>query len=150
MRREFAMKPLRPLLGSTWPPLHRLGSIAMWVAGINILKEMGFEPRTIFDIGVAAGTPDLYAAFPNAHFVLVDPTKESRIHMERIARRLDATIFNIALGDHDGQVEIATRPDDINGATIFEEIGPLDAAQRCTVPMHRFDGLFGQIARPAL
>jgi FkbM family methyltransferase len=149
MRREIALRPLRPLLGAAWPPFHRLRSIAMWIAGIKILKEMGFEPRTVFDIGVAAGTPDLYAAFPNAHFVLVDPTRESRPHMERIARHYDAAIFNVALGDRDGQVDIATRPDDINGATLFEEIGPLGAPCRYSVPMYRFDGLFGEIGRPA-
>jgi FkbM family methyltransferase len=150
MRGEIALRPLRPLLGAAWPPLHRLGSIAMWIAGINILKDMGFDPRSVFDIGVAAGTPDLYAAFPNAHFVLVDPTRESRVHMERIARQLDATVFNVALGDHNGQVEIETRPDDIKGATLFEEIGPLGESRRYSVPMHRFDGLFDQIARPSL
>lgn len=50
----------------------------------DALARFGFVPETIFDIGVDAGTPFLYDAFPNAHFVLVDPVAESA---ERVARR---------------------------------------------------------------
>jgi hypothetical protein len=32
-----------------------------------------YNPATIIDVGVASGTPELYAAFPNAFLLLVDP-----------------------------------------------------------------------------
>jgi FkbM family methyltransferase len=141
---------LRRLLGALWPRVHHAANVAMWVAGVNTLKERGFHPRTVFDFGVAEGTPALYEAFPDAHFVLVDPTKQSLPCMERIAGRLDAQIFNIALGDRDGEMEIEARLDDINGATLFKEIGPLGPTHRYRVPMRRFDGLFRNFPRPAL
>ena len=43
----------------------------------DILKRFGFEARTIFDVGVDTGTPLIYDAFPDAHFVLIDPVSES-------------------------------------------------------------------------
>ena len=45
-----------------------------WATCLELLKTQGFQPKTVFDIGVAGGTPDLYAAFPNAFYYLVDPT----------------------------------------------------------------------------
>lgn len=133
-----------------WPNFHHVGSIAMGVAGLNTLRALGFKPKTVFDIGVATGTPDLYDAFVEAHFNLVDPARESLPHMEQIARRLDAQIFNLALGDSNGEVEIEARPDDINGATIFKEIGPLGPTRCYRAPMRRFDHIFPDFARPAL
>ncbi|WP_299688907.1 FkbM family methyltransferase [uncultured Tateyamaria sp.] len=37
------------------------------------LRTYGFEPATVFDVGVFEGTPWLYDSFPDAHFVLIDP-----------------------------------------------------------------------------
>ncbi|WP_415921470.1 FkbM family methyltransferase [Tateyamaria sp. SN6-1] len=37
------------------------------------LRSYGFDPATVFDVGVFQGTPWLYESFPEAHFVLVDP-----------------------------------------------------------------------------
>ncbi|HEX7777272.1 MAG TPA: FkbM family methyltransferase [Parvibaculum sp.] len=143
-------RPLRPLSGALWQKLHRIGSVAMWVSGLDTLKSQGFRPRTVFDVGVAAGTPDLYAAFPAARYVLVDPTRASLPHMQRLARDLDAEVCNFALGDGDGEIEIEERLDDINGATFFREVGVLGATERYAVPVRRFDRAFPEFERPAL
>lgn len=34
------------------------------------------SPATVLDVGAARGTPELYASFPNAHLVLIDPVSE--------------------------------------------------------------------------
>lgn len=150
MRLGLVARPLRSLCGALWQRLHHVGSIAMWVSGLDTLKGLGFHPRTVFDIGVAAGTPDLYAAFPHAHYILVDPTRASLPHMLRLARRLDAQVCNFALGDCDGEVEIEERLDDINGATLFREIGALGPTERYAVPVRRFDRAFADFAGPVL
>lgn len=129
---------------------NRVVGTALWATGLDTLKALGFSPRTVFDIGVAAGTDDLYDAFPTAEFFLVDPTRESRPHMERIARRLNARVFNFALGDVEGEQEIEVRLDDIQGATFFKEFGSLGMTERYRVPVKRFDGVFPGFARPAL
>lgn len=42
------------------------------------LRKFEFTPDVVFDVGVEKGTPYLYAAFPDAHHVLIDPLSESR------------------------------------------------------------------------
>lgn len=131
--------------------LHRIVEILpAWPFVLRRLKALGLKPKTVFDIGVAKGTPELYAAFPAARYYLIDPTRESLPHMEAIAGRLDARVFNVALGDEEGELEIGVRTDDIGGSTFFEEIGPLGSTKRYPVPVRRFDRLVDGFERPAL
>lgn len=150
MSSRYARQLMRPLIGAAAPIVAPIEAMLLWDAGIRNLKRAGFAPRTVFDIGVADGTPQLYAPFAAAHFMLVDPTRESLSHMERLARRLDAEIFPLALGDRDGEMEIEIRHDDIQGATFFREIGRIGPTRRYPVPIRRFDSLFGPFPRPAL
>lgn len=113
------------------------------------LRAAGLEPRTVFDIGVAEGTPWLYEAFPKAKFVLVDPTRESLPHMQRWARELDADIWNFALGAESGSLKIKVRPE-IGGSTFFDEIGHAEVVAEYDVPVQRFDSLDIEIERPSL
>ena len=141
---------MRGLVGAVAPFIEPIEPLVLWNTGIAALRRQGFAPRTVFDIGVAQGTPALYAAFPSARFVLVDPTRESLPYMNRLARRLDAEVCPLALGDRDGEMEIEVRCDDIQGATFFHEIGPLGPTERYPVPVRRFDSLFATFNRPAL
>lgn len=68
-------------------------------------------PKTVFDIGVAQGTPELYAAYPGARFFLVDPLEEFKAALEKIAGRLDCVVYNKALGEAEGALEIALETD---------------------------------------
>ncbi len=36
-------------------------------------RARGLRPGTLIDVGVAHGTPELYAAFPDARLLLVEP-----------------------------------------------------------------------------
>jgi len=135
---------LRPIKGRlTSPPA------PSWHTVSAVLKRRGFHPRTVFDIGVAFGTFDLYREFPDAFYYLVDPTHESLPYMQHLAGQLDCEVLNVALADHDGELEIEVR-DDIQGSTFFEEIGPRTVRRRETVAVRRFDTLVGAFERPAL
>lgn len=114
-----------------------------------LIDRHGLTPRTVFDVGVAHGTPWLYAAYPKAKYFLIDPTFESLPHMRSWAERLDAEVINVALGETDGTVEIDVR-DDIGGSSLFQEIGPYWSAGRYRVPVRRFDGLIDRFEPPAL
>jgi FkbM family methyltransferase len=127
-----------------------IGVMPAWAYALRELKARGFAPRTIFDIGVADGTPDLYAAFPKAKYYLIDPTRESLPHMQRIVRKLDARIVNLALGDREDEQAIAVRCDDIGGSTFFDEVGPLGPIRRYVVTVRRFDQVVDGFDRPAL
>lgn len=141
----------RWLLGATGVVLNgTIGVVPSWQFVLRRLRRTGFAPRTVFDIGVARGTPELYGVFPDAHYVLIDPTRESAPYMREIASRLDADVLNVALGDSDGERVIAARQEDIGGSSFFDEVGKEPPLIRYPVPVRRFDGLVNGFARPAL
>jgi FkbM family methyltransferase len=63
----------------------------------------GLRPDTIIDVGVAAGTPELYAAFPDARLVLVEPLEEWRGHLEQLAERRRTEVVIAAAGRERGE-----------------------------------------------
>lgn len=50
------------------------------------MRSRGFQPSTVFDIGVADGTPWLYAAFPESYFVLVEANDEFEPALRQICK----------------------------------------------------------------
>jgi FkbM family methyltransferase len=116
---------------------------------VSMLKKHNLSPRTVIDVGVAYGTPWLYEGFPDAHFHLVDPTRESLPHMKALAKAMNATIHNVALGENSGTMEIAMR-DTIIHATFLKDVGDPSILNRYQVDVKRFDELFPEIARPAV
>lgn len=113
------------------------------------LKSAGIMPLTVFDIGVAYGTPWLYEAFSKARFHLIDPTKESLPYMERWATLLDAEIHRIALGSKETVASFKIRKE-IGGSTLYDEVGVVDIVAEYDVPVRRFDDVFEEIRRPSL
>lgn len=141
---------IRRLLSMAGYEIHQPGFAPSWSYSFNQLRTKGFHPKTVIDIGVAEGTPDLYCAFPHAQYILVDPTRESLPHMKAIATRLKAQILNIALGETETDIEMTIRTDDIGGSSFFEEIGPLGPTTLYRVPVRRFDQVIPGFERPAL
>jgi FkbM family methyltransferase len=67
----------------------------------NFLRQVvdgGMLPKTVFDVGVATGTPWLYDAFPDAHFVLIEPQKEFEPALQDICKRMDAEYHLVGVG----------------------------------------------------
>ena len=120
-----------------------------WRRSLRVLHHYGIQPATVFDIGVGFGTWELYRTFPKAFYHLIEPTRESRPYMEKLARRLRCDIHPVALGDCEGEARLEIRSD-IQGSTLLEEVGPRDVLRFDRVPMRRFDLLIKEIARPAL
>ena len=120
-----------------------------WRQSFGVLEHYGCKPNTVFDIGVAYGTYELYRAFPDAFYHLIDPTPESLHYMRLLQRQLKCKVHQAALGDHDGEVEIEIRPD-IQAATLLDDLGDRQVLRRDRVPMRRFDTLIKEIDRPAL
>jgi FkbM family methyltransferase len=140
---------LKHLLRPLEPYLPKISPILSWRHSFKVLERYQFYPATVFDIGVGFGTYELYRAYPRAFYYLVDPTPESLPHMQRIGRRLQSEVLNLALGDRDGDVLIEIRSD-IQGSTLFEECGPRDMLRQQKVPLRRFDSVIGPFQRPAL
>jgi FkbM family methyltransferase len=140
---------LRPFVLSARLRLPGRAETPSWERSFAALRRHGFHPATVFDIGVAYGTYELYRAFPDAHYHLIDPTSESLHHMRQLARRLRCEIHPLALGDREGEARIEIRPD-IQAATLLEDVTPREIVRHDSVPIRRFDSLFDEIARPAL
>jgi FkbM family methyltransferase len=141
-RIKDGLRPLEPYLPA------RESSLS-WRLAVRALKHHGFNPATVFDVGVGFGTWGLYRAFPDAFYHLIEPTRESRPYMTRLSRRLRCELHPVALGDRDGEAKMEIRAD-IQGSTLLEEVGPRDFLRFDHVPMRRFDKLFTSFARPAL
>lgn len=70
------------------------------------MVEEGVRPRTVFDVGVGNGTPWLYAAFPQAHFVLIEPQREFEPTLQEICRRIDAEYHLVGVGSKEQHLPI--------------------------------------------
>jgi FkbM family methyltransferase len=113
------------------------------------LRTRNLEPATVFDIGVAYGTPWLYTAFSSCRYHLIDPTRESLPHMRKWAEKLDADVHSLALGEAEGSARISVRHE-IGGSSLFDEIGEAEILTSYEVPVARFDATFRTFQRPAL
>lgn len=141
-RVKDALRPFQP-----WLP--EKSARLSWRRSLGVLQDLGFTPASVFDIGVGFGTWELYRAFPDAFYHLIEPTRESLPHMERIARRLRCDIHAVALSDSNGEALLEVRAD-IQGSTLLEEVGPREVLRVDRVPMRRFDSLIVTIERPSL
>jgi FkbM family methyltransferase len=90
-------------------------------AGVDVLKRLvpllagwepdrlrghGVVPATVIDVGVAAGTPELYEAFPHAYFVLVEPLREFEQSLRRIVGEYAGEYHLVAAGPREGRAEL--------------------------------------------
>jgi FkbM family methyltransferase len=105
------------------------------------LKSLGFEVRTVVDVGVAFGTFPIYEAFPRARYFLIEPVAECRPVLERLKKQLNAEYFLVAAGAENGEVTLNVH-EDISGSSLFPQVEGkmLDGEARST-PMRRLDSL---------
>jgi len=129
--------------------LERTAVIPSFEPTIRTMGQLHLTPVTVIDVGVADGTPWLYETFPNAKFLLIDPTPQSLTFMKEWAQRLDAEIFNVALGDRRTRLPLNIRPEH-SGSTFFEEVGHAEVSERREVEVFRFDELVRSVRRPSL
>lgn len=70
------------------------------------LRAFDFPAKTIIDVGVDTGTPFLYRAFPEAHFLLIDPRAESREALAERGGPAFHEFHQVALGAEEGEVTL--------------------------------------------
>lgn len=105
------------------------------------LKSLGFEVRTVIDVGIAFGTAPIYDAFPRARYFLIEPVAECRPVLEKLTQRLNAEYFLVAAGAENRDVSLNVH-DDISGSSLYPQVEGkvLDGEARLT-PMRRLDSL---------
>jgi FkbM family methyltransferase len=80
---------------STNAPLHT------FERGLTELKRR-VEIKSVIDVGVADGTPELYAAFPHHNFLLIEANPEYADTLSRLARTLPAKVEKVFCGATSG------------------------------------------------
>src|SRR5262245_6732413 len=75
------------------------------------LKRMGFRPRTVIDVGVAWGTPDLYAEFPEAEILLIEPQAEFEPWLKKICAESKGHYVLAAAGGEPGTAIFNVHPE---------------------------------------
>jgi FkbM family methyltransferase len=74
-------------------------------AALGRLRDCGWTPGGIVDIGVATGTAGLYTVWPDTPLCLIEPSREAMVYMRQIAERYaNVHIFNCAASDRNGEL----------------------------------------------
>lgn len=84
------------------------------------LRKPGLAPKVIFDVGVHSGTPELYAAFPDAYYVLLDPLKENEHYLQEILTRYNGEYLLNAAGAKPGTATIHVEPSFVGRSSILQ------------------------------
>ena len=112
-RRQRSQQAVRAVTGRLGIEVRRAGRGRRHEMGevLAHLTELGHAPRTIVDVGVGHGTPQLYAAFPDAHLVLVEPLEpEFGGAIERILAERPGHWARGAAGAAPGRTTIEVHP----------------------------------------
>ena len=136
--RSSGKRATNTLLKKLGYAVEREGMIPSFDRFADMLADRGLEPRTIVDIGVAEGTPWLYRRWPDARYILVDPTPQSLPHMTAWSKRLKVEIMSCAFGEEEGLCAIKIRAKHA-ASTMYEEIGEAKVIEEVAVPVRRFD-----------
>ena len=93
----------------------------LWGA-LALAARNGLTPATVIDCGAAFGTSELYANFPDAHHVLIEPLKEYQPALERVARSLKSgSLVMAAAAAREGTLTIHVHPDLVGSSSYLEE-----------------------------
>ena len=83
------------------------------------IRRLGFRPQTIIDVGVAKGTPQLYAAFPDAQLILVEPLSEYFEGIARLLERRRGVHIPAAAWSSEGELELRVEPHVTEGSSLY-------------------------------
>ncbi len=115
---------------------------AVWQAAN--LRKPGLFPRTVVDVGVNKGTPELYKAFPEAFQVLIEPLKENEPHLQRILQEYKGEYFLTAIGARDEVLTINVWPNRRLGRSSFyarTEYSETEPVEKRELPVTTLDSL---------
>jgi FkbM family methyltransferase len=114
--------------------IRRRGALGRTMAdALAQLRARGFEPRTVIDVGIGNGTPDLYAAFPTARYLLIEPLPAFEPVLQRLGSQLDAVLIKAIAGREPGEAVLSVEGE---GSTVFGV-----SANALQVPVVTLDGL---------
>lgn len=108
------------------------------------LKRLPFTPRTVIDIGVGWGTPDLYEAFPHSKFYLIEPLKEFEPELKRLKATYDIDYVLAAAGAVHGEATLNIHADPRQTSSLARA-----AVEQRVVPVLTLDQMFADREMPS-
>ncbi|MFC1843875.1 FkbM family methyltransferase [Thermodesulfobacteriota bacterium] len=106
----------------------------------SLLLEQGFRPKTAIDVGVAEGTPEIYSAFPEAYYLLVEPLSEFEPHLKSILENLKGSYIIAAAGSKAQQIKFNVHHGHLQGSSMYKEtMGSQADGEERLVEMVRLD-----------
>lgn len=108
----------------------------------TLLYELGFRPEIVVDVGVAKGTKELYYAFPDSFFLLIEPLKEFEPDLKRILQQYQGSYVLAAAGSGSDRVTFNVHKDHLEGSSQYKEaMGAVADGYEITVPIIRIDDI---------
>lgn len=92
-----------------------------------LIHHQGFQPKTIIDVGVAAGTPELYRTFPDCYFLLIEPLKAFEPNLIKIVKEYRGSYVLAAAGAHSGKAIFNVHQNHLDGSSLHKETMGEDA-----------------------
>ena len=116
------------------------GRRATFGAALAHAKRVGLEPRTVIDVGVADGTPELYEAFPESRIVLIEPMAEVEDRLRAIASRYRHVEYVLAAAAaHAGRLKLHVPRDHARASRYWESDFVPDTVVHREVPAVTLD-----------
>lgn len=97
----------------------RVRPVWWWTPGH--LGRLGFNPSTVFDVGVGFGTPTLYATYPQAFFVLVEPLVEYEAAVRTILKSYRGELVAVAAGAREEHRTFWVEIGKLEGSSFFKQ-----------------------------
>lgn len=94
---------------------------ASFTESLRQLARLGFQPRTLIDVGVAYHTQTLYQQFPSAAILLIEPLAEFEASLRLICSKYKAQYVLAAAGAGPGHATINVHADK-TGSSLLREV----------------------------
>jgi FkbM family methyltransferase len=107
------------------------------------LKSVGFDPKTVVDVGVAHGTPPLYAAFPGAYFFLFEPVLDFERDIQSALKTIRGEYQMCALGATSGTTTIFVSDAPVSSSLMHRGIDASDPHLR-HITIRTLDDVFAE------
>lgn len=96
------------------------------LGGLLQIRQCGFLPGTVIDVGAALGTFQLYEAFPDCKHFMIEPIAENAPYLEKLCRKLgDADYLIAAASKASGTMTLQVNADLVHSTTVTDAQQPI-------------------------
>jgi FkbM family methyltransferase len=93
------------------------------------VKQLGFEPKTVIDVGAALGTFALYEVFPKSNHFLIEPIQENEPYLAQLCKTFERAEYIIAAASNkSGLVRLEINPNLVH-SSIYDSCEGIDSEE---------------------